>query len=147
MAKIISVNLTSIPECINVSDNISDITVETKIEFHPLDISLGMEYCLHVYIYDIHGDLDTPFVLPNWDESDVNPISLGRKDDYLGGKKTIITATPEIMIFKTPIALHLGHVNRDTNYISRKLKAFTTITPAISSASKWSEPFTSQIIH
>ena len=46
MAKIISVSLLSIPEVINVGDDISDITVRTEIGFHPMDLTMKMEYLL-----------------------------------------------------------------------------------------------------
>ena len=67
MAKILSVDLLKIPKFIHVGDDVNDLTVVTKIRFHPLDIKLEMEYCLHVFIYDIHGEVDAPLVIPNWD--------------------------------------------------------------------------------
>lgn len=145
MAKILSVSLLSIPDVIHVGDNVSDITVVTEIQFHRPDIVLEMEYCLHIFVYDIHGDMDTPFVLPNWDESNVLPISLDRKDDFMGKAVKILKADVEKLTVEMPIALHLGKFNKERSYISRKLEAFATMAPAVGRASKWSDPFTSHI--
>ena len=147
MAKIQSVNLLSIPDVIHVGDNENDITIVTKIEFHKLDIALKMEYSLHLLVYDVNGELDTPFVLPNWDESKIMPISLDRKDDFLGEVVVLITAIQKETTVETPIALHLGKVNHNYSHTSRKLEAFATMAPAIGRASKWSEPFTSEIVY
>jgi hypothetical protein len=147
MAKIISVGLLSIPDVINVGDNISDITVVTKIEFHDIDIKLQMEYCLHIFVYDIHGEMDTPLVVANWDETKVFPISASRKDVFLGEKKELLTANEKNIEILSPIALHLGKFNKQDHYVSRKIEAFATLTPAIGRASKWSEPFTAQIVY
>ena len=81
MAKILSVKLLSIPEVIIVNDNHNDFTVVVEVEFHNLDIQLKMEYCLHLFLYDIHGVVDAPLVLPNWDESKVLSISSDRQDE------------------------------------------------------------------
>ena len=147
MAKIISVGLLSIPDVINVGDNISDITVVTKIEFHDIDIKLQMEYCLHIFVYDIHGEMDTPLVVANWDETKVFPISASRKDVFLGEKKELLTTNEKNIEILSPIALHLGKFNKQDHYVSRKIEAFATLSPAIGRASKWSEPFTAQIVY
>ena len=145
MAKILSVKLLNIPKYINVGDNINDITVVTKIQFHELDMKLEMPYCLHIFVYDIHGDLDAPLVIPNWDESIVVPIALDRKDDFLGQKAEIIKATKKEITIETPIALKLGKINRDYSPHTRKLEVFATMAPVVGRASKYSEPFTSNI--
>ena len=147
MAKIQSVSLQSIPEIINVSDNENDITVVTEIEFHKLDIKLEMEYCLHLFVYDIHGDVDAPLVIPNWDESRVLPIVTDRKDILLGEVMEHFSATNNVLTINTKMALKLGKLDSNKNYFSRKFEVFATITPAIGRASKWSQPFTSQIEH
>ena len=64
MAKILSVKLLSIPEVIIVNDNENDFTVVVEVEFHNLDIQLQMEYCLHLFLYDVRGLVDAPLVLP-----------------------------------------------------------------------------------
>ena len=71
MAKIESVSIKSIPDVINVGDDVNDITIVTKIEFHSLDVSLKMEYLLHLLVYDIHGNTDVPIIINNWDEIEV----------------------------------------------------------------------------
>lgn len=147
MAKIISVGMLSIPDIINVGDNVSDITVVTKIEMHEIDLKLQMEYCLHIFVYDIHGEMDTPLVIANWDESKVFPISNSRKDVFLGEKKELFMASEKNIEIHSPIALHLGKFNRQEHYVSRKIEAFATLSPAIGRASKWSEPFTAQIVY
>ena len=69
MAKISSVELINVPETIIVGDNINDITVKTTVEFHDIDLKLEMEYILYLYVYDIHGKIDIPVLVSNWDES------------------------------------------------------------------------------
>ncbi|WP_027395092.1 hypothetical protein [Aquimarina latercula] len=147
MAKIKSVELKSIPETINVGDNVNDITVLTTIEFHPLDIKLEMEYCLHIFVYDILGEVDAPMILPNWDESKVVSISLDRKDIFLGEETCILTAEQKETTITTPMALTLGKLDNGSSYHTRKLEVFATVAPAIGRASKWSAPFKTQIIH
>jgi flagellar motor component MotA len=145
MAKIISVELQSVPKVINVGDSINDITVLTSIEFHPLDISLKMEYCVHLFVYDIHGDIDAPMILPNWNESKIISISLDRKDDFLGEAVSLIHATKESVVVKTPMALKLGSLAKGSSHYSRKLEVFATMAPAVGRASKWSERFEARI--
>ena len=147
MAKILSLELLSIPEVINVSDNVNDITVVTTIQFHEQDIKQKMEYCLHLFVYDIHGNVDIPLILPNWDESSIVSISMDRKDDFLGEAKVMITATENKTIIKTPMALHLGRLNKDMTYFTRKLEVFATAAPIIGRVSKWSKPFEAQITY
>ncbi|NNL09157.1 MAG: hypothetical protein HKP38_08050, partial [Croceitalea sp.] len=116
MAKITSVELLKVPKHINVGDEISDITVLTSIRFHPMDLKLQMEYCLHVFVYDIHGDMDAPLIIPNWDESDVLPICMGRKDDFLGKVVTFFDAKKKEVVIENPMALKLGKFNRELSY-------------------------------
>ncbi|WP_452225541.1 hypothetical protein [Lacinutrix chionoecetis] len=147
MSKIISVALEFIPEIIIVNDNDNDFTVNVEIEFHPLDIQLKMEYCLHLFVYDIHGEVDAPLVLPNWDESEVLSISLDRKDEYLGfATKKLFAEKKEIML-SVPMRLKLGKLSHTSSHFSKKLKVFATIAPAVGRASKWSEPFESRIAY
>lgn len=145
MAKILSVELLNIPKYINFDDNNSDITVLTTIQFHELDIKFEMPYCLHLFVYDIHGDADAPLVIPNWDESIVVPIALDRKDDFLGKNAQIIKASEEQVIIETPMVLKLGRVNREYSPISRKFEVFATMAPSVGRASKYSKPFMSHI--
>jgi len=145
MAKILSVDLLKIPKFIHVGDDVNDLTVVTKIRFHPLDIKLEMEYCLHVFIYDIHGEVDAPLVIPNWDSSTVMSLSMDRKDDFLGKKTVIMTAESKEKTIETPIALTLGNFNKQKSYTTRNLEVFATLTPVIGRASKWSKRFTSNI--
>lgn len=146
MAKIKSVSLLSIPETINVGDDDSDLTVVSEIEFHPLDIQLQMEYCLHVFLYDIHGNVDAPLVLPNWDESKVISIASDREDDFLGSASKILKAEESNVSIEIPLKLKLGSFKKNRAYHSRKLEVFATIAPAVGRASKWSEPFESFIV-
>ncbi|WP_452220572.1 hypothetical protein [Lacinutrix salivirga] len=145
MSKIISVNLESIPEVIMVNDNHNDFNVSVEIEFHSLDIKFEMEYCLHLFVYDIHGEVDSPLVLPNWDESEVLSISLDRKDEYLGFSTKKIIAEQKQMFLKVPMRLKLGKLSHSSSRFSKRLKVFATIAPAIGRASKWSDPFESKI--
>lgn len=145
MAKIISVSLLSIPEVIVVNDNDNDFTVVVEIEFHDLDIKLDMEYYLHLFVYDIHGDIDAPLVLPNWDESKVLSITLDRKDEYLGFAKKKLYATKNKETVTLPMRLKLGKLSHRSSHYSKKLEVFATIAPAIGRASKWSAPFESKL--
>ena len=147
MAKILSVDLQSVPDVINVSDNANDIIVETQIQFHKLDIEQGMEYCLHLFVYDIHGEADVPMVLPNWDESTIVSLSLDRKDDFLGKATVMLKAEKTNTEIKTPMALHIGKLEKGTTYFTRKLVVFATIAPVVGRASKWSKPFKTQIAY
>lgn len=145
MAKILLVDLQSVPEVINVSDNVNDLTVETTIQFHSLDIVQGMEYCLHLFVYDIHGEVDPPLVLPNWDESSIVSVATDRKDDFLGKAIVMLKAEIPEIIIKTPMALHLGRVEYGSTYFTRKLEVFATVAPVVGRASKWSKRFESRI--
>ena len=145
MAKILSVELKEVPKHIHVGDEINDITVVVKILFHPLDLQLQMPYCLHLFVYDVHGEVDAPLVIPNWDESRVFPVAINRKDDFMGQKELMLTANEAEMTIETPIALSLGKINRDMSYMSRKIEVFATMAPVVGRASKYSEPFTSMI--
>ena len=128
MAKILKVDLLAIPKVINVSDDVSDITVVTTVQFHALDIQL-----------------EIPLVLPNWDESQVLALAMDRKDDFLGKEVVMLTATSEEITIKTPMALQLGQFNREMSYTSRKIKVFATMAPIVGRASKYSEPFSARL--
>lgn len=145
MAKIASVSLLSIPKTIVINDNDNDFSVVVEVEFHDLDIQLNMEYCLHLFVYDIHGDVDVPMVLPNWDESKVLSISLDRKDDYLGSATKKVLALEKQETLTIPMRLKLGKFTDLSSHYSKKLEVFATIAPAIGRASKWSLPFESKI--
>ncbi|MBZ0326778.1 MAG: hypothetical protein K8F54_04180 [Altibacter sp.] len=148
MAKIISVELMSVPDVIHVGDELSEIKVTTKIQFHKMDIQLGMEYCLNLFVYDVHGKTDTPIIIPNWDESKLIPISSDRRDDFMGREVVkLVAGVPEIVL-ETPIALKLGKLSKKNgSYFSRKLEVFATIAPAVGRASKWSGPFEATLVY
>ncbi len=146
MAKIESVSLQHIPETINVGDNISDITIMTKIEFHPLDLSLKMEYLLYLFVYDIHGNPDVPIIIGNWDESVFSGMRLDGIDDLLGKKIIPLTATNTSCTIETPMELKLGDLNKSQSYYKRKLEVFASLIPAIGRSSKWSEPFETNLV-
>ncbi|MFD2916500.1 hypothetical protein [Psychroserpens luteus] len=145
MAKILNVSLQSIPEVIIINDDDNDLTILTEVEFHDLDIKLKMEYYLHLFVYDIHGDVDAPLVIPNWDDVEVLSIALDRKDDYLGVANVSVTADKKRVSIKTAMRLKLGKQSNTSSHFSKKLKVFATIAPAIGRSSKWSLPFESQI--
>jgi hypothetical protein len=146
MCKIISVDLLSVPKEIHVGDNNTDITVVTKIEFHPLDIQTKMEYCLHIFVYDVHGALDAPLVIPNWDESTLVPISTDRKDVFLGREVVLLSALEKKITIETPMALRLGKFGDHGALYSRKLEVFATVAPVIGRASKWSKSIETHIM-
>lgn len=145
MAKILSVSLESVPDVIVVNDNDNDFTVITEVEFHELDIQLKMEYCLHLFVYDVHGEVDAPLVLPNWDESKVLSISLDRKDDYLGFATYTIIASQKTETISIPMRLKLGKLSNLSSHFTKKLEVFATIAPAIGRASKWSKPYSANL--
>lgn len=147
MAKIVSVSLLSIPEVLNVGDDISDITVKTEIEFHSIDLIIKMEYLLYVFVYDIHGTVDVPVIIGNWDDSNVFGVGDNWKDDFLGKKLIQISCKDELNVeVNTPIALHLGKLTKASSHHSKKLQVFATLIPAIGRASKWSKSFEADII-
>ncbi|WP_445735654.1 hypothetical protein [Mariniflexile sp.] len=148
MAKIESVTLKHIPKTIDVGDNISDIIIVTQIEFHHLDMSLKMEYLLYLFVYDVHGKPDVPIIVSNWDDSTFFGMQLDGKDDLLGKEMIAINASSgnSNNIIETPIALKLGNLHGSHSYHTRKLEVFATLVPAINEASKWSEPFETDIV-
>jgi len=149
MAKIISVELDNVPNEINVGDNVNDVTVVTKLKFHDLDIKGKMEYCLHLFVYDVHGMVDLPLIVSNWDESSVIniPLSMDRLDDFLGYVTIFIKAEKEELVVKTPIALKLGSIVKKKTYFTRKLEVFATAAPIIGRVSKWSQPYETQVFY
>lgn len=107
---------------------------------------MKMEYQLCIFIYDIHGDVDVPVIIGNWDDSDVLGVAQSSKDDFLGKKVVPVTATGKlIMEIKIPIALKLGNLTKKSSSHSRKLEVFATMIPAVGRVSKWSEPFESHL--
>ena len=147
MAKLETVVLKSIPEVINVGDDINDITIITKIEFHPIDVSLKMEYLLHLLVYDVHGKPDVPVIINNWDESEVIGLKQENKDDFLGRQFVPICADERIKTIETPIALKLGDLKDSGSFYKRKLEVLATLIPAIGRATKWSEPFECDLVY
>lgn len=147
MAKIKSVSIESIPKVIIVNDDINDFTVLVEVQFHAIDISLQMEYVLHVFLYDIHGEIDAPLVVSNWDESHVMPISTSYgHDEYMGKSSIRLIATKQDSSYEIPMKLKLGKLSERSSRISKKLEVFATMTPAIGRASKWSPSFNSEIV-
>ena len=147
MAKVVNVKLKSIPDTIHVGDDINDITVIVKLEFHPLDLSLEMEYMLHLFVYDIHGKMDVPVVISNWEDSLVLSVSEdGRKDYFLGRKTVRLKANMDKDTFEIPMALKLGDLTDHYSSVTRKFEVLATLVPAISKASKWSAPFESHLL-
>ncbi len=151
MAKIKQVALEKIPEFVEVSDHKKNmIIINTTVEFHPLDVSSDLEYMLHVFVYDVHGVNDIPVLLPNWDDTKIQRVVRNeRKDDFLCKESVLIRADEvkkENVTFKTPMNLKLGNLQDNTSVYSRKFEVFATLIPAIDRASKWSEPFESQLI-
>ena len=147
MAKILSVELDSIPDEIIVSDSLSDITVITSIAFHPIDIKLEMEYSLHLFVYDINGKIDIPIIVNNWDQTAVRGVSIDHKDDFLGTKQVVVKAIEEVLNVRTDLSLKLGKLSSSSSSYKRELRVFATMVPAISRASKWGNPFESVIVY
>ncbi|TXE07375.1 hypothetical protein ES711_11450 [Gelidibacter salicanalis] len=149
MAKIISVELLEIPDKITVGLNNTDITVLTTIDFHEMDIKGNVEYCLHLFVYDIHGKIDPPLIISNWDESYVISIqsSLDRRDDFLGQTKVMFKACELQIAIVTPMVLKLGSLSQKGIYLTRQLEIFATATPAVGRISKWSIPYETQVYH
>lgn len=147
MAKIANVTIDNIPETINVGDNITDLVVKTSIEFHPLDISLKMEYQLLLAVYDINGDIDIPVLISNWDETNIYGVSKDRNDHLLGKVFVSIVCDNTTLEIHTPMALKLGDLLEGRSYFSRNLEVFATLIPAIGRASKSSQVFESNLLY
>ncbi|MEZ4793315.1 MAG: hypothetical protein R2783_07600 [Gelidibacter sp.] len=146
MAKVIDVNITNVPDVIIIGDNISDLTVVVNIEFHKLDIKLEMEYMLYFFVYDVHGKLDIPVMLTNWNDSMLFPVAMENdSDDFLGLHKINVIAKQEILEIKTNMTLKLGMLDRQKSHYTKKLEAFAVLVPAIGIAAKWSKPYSSKI--
>ena len=146
MAKIESVSIKSIPDVINVGDDVNDITIVTKIEFHSLDVSLKMEYLLHLLVYDIHGNTDVPIIINNWDESEVIGLEQENKDDFLGRKFVPVCSDEKFLTIETPITLKLGNINGSQSFYRRKIEVLATLVPAIGRSTKWSQPFVCDLV-
>ena len=149
MAKILRVQVRGLPEEIHVGKEDTAIEIFVKIEFHKLDIQYEMEYCLYLFVYDIHEQIDPPIIISNWDESYVISVAtaLDRKDDFIGEAKIFIKATSKETNLKIPVTLKLGSVNTKETYFSRNLNVFATATPAISRISKWSGPHRTSVFY
>lgn len=146
MAKIKTVKLDAVPEYINVGDKVTDIIIQSTIEFHKLDIKLEMEYKLVLFVYDVNGDSDIPVIIGNWDDTRIYGVLQDRKDQFLGKVLVDVKAENESLNLKTPLGLKLGKLTEKNSYISRNLEVFATLIPAIGRASKWSEPFETEIV-
>ncbi|KZS38864.1 hypothetical protein AWE51_14890 [Aquimarina aggregata] len=151
MAKIVEVTLDKIPEYVQVDDHRTNtIIVKTQIEFHSLDISGNMEYLLHLFVYDVHGEKDIPVLISNWDDTKVFRVARNeRKDDFLCKQSVLIKsdeANKTSKIIKTPMTMKLGKLQDNTSIYTRKFEVFATLIPAIDRVSKWSEPFESQLV-
>lgn len=146
MAKIKDVSLVNVPEKIIVGDDQSDLTVLVDIEFHDIDLKLEMEYMLYILVYDVHGKIDIPILLTNWDESAIFPLAIeDRTDDFLGTYKTKLIAKEKSLIFKKDITLKLGVLGNRSSHYTKKLDTLAFLVPAISRASKWSDAYSTNI--
>ena len=146
MAKIVHVNLINVPETIIVGDDKSDLTVEVNIAFHDIDVKLEMEYMLYILVYDVHGKIDIPVLLTNWDESTILPIAFDdSRDDFLGSYKTNIIATKNSVNFRKDIILKLGKFNTLKAHHTKKLDVLAFLVPAIARASRWSKLYTANL--
>ena len=146
MAKIKTVSANMLSDIINAGDDLNDITVRVELEFHPADISLKMEYMLYFFVYDVHGSLDVPVIIANWDETDVHGISQKLKDDFLGKETQLVIADQEKKIVEKPMSLKLGSLTNHSSNIKRKIEVFATLIPSVGRASKWSEPFEARLV-
>ncbi|GGG48965.1 hypothetical protein [Bizionia arctica] len=149
MAKIISVDLLlNTPDVIDITDNQTDITVTTKLQFHEPDIKGKLDYYLHLFVYDVHSNVDPPVIIANWDESYVIPVetSLDHPDDFLGTIAIHIQATEKEMTIETPMTLKLGNIRGSGAYYVRNLEVFATAVPMVSRVSKWSKPSVTTIL-
>ena len=145
MAKIKAVNLINVPESIIVNDDFNDVTVKTSIEFHEIDVKLQMEYYLYVFIYDIHGRMDVPVLVSNWDESTIYSLTEDRKDDFLGKVKTKVIASSLKADVVSEIKLKLGVLKSHSSYYTKKLETFAVLVPAITTVGKWSKPYSAKL--
>ncbi|PWK19057.1 hypothetical protein [Xanthomarina spongicola] len=142
MAKIIDVKLTNVPDLIVIGDDKSDLTVDVNIEFHDIDLKLEMEYMLYIFVYDVHGKIDIPILITNWDDSDILPIAFeDSSDDFLGTYKADLIASKKNINFKKDIFLKLGILNEQKAHYAKKIEVLAFIVPAIARASKWSKPY------
>lgn len=95
MAKILKVEVRGLPKEIHIGNQDTAIEVFVEIQFHQLDIKYDMEYCLHLFVYDIREQIDPPIIISNWDESYIISVTtaLDRKDDFIGVASIFMKAT------------------------------------------------------
>lgn len=146
MAKIKSVIIQPLPKNINVGEEITNVVINTQIEFHQIDIKLEMEYLLHLFVYDIHGKVDVPVIIGNWDESYVTGVLQDRKDQLLGKVAVNVNVTELNIEIQTVLNLKLGHISGSSYAFSRTLEVFASLIPAVGRASKWSEPLEANLV-
>ena len=148
MAKILKVEIVTVPETVIADDNETDLEVSIEIEFHKLDIVLGMEYMLYAYLFDVHGSIDVPILLTNWDESKILTVNQeNRNDDILGISKLKIHSKNDKKKFVLPMSIRLGKFKTHGYHLSRRLQVFASIIPAIDKCSKRSKSFETNIIY
>ena len=145
MAKISSVELINVPETIIVGDNINDITVKTTVVFHDIDLKLQMEYMLYLYVYEVHGKIDVPVLVSNWDESAVYSLTEDRKDDFLGELKVKVNASSKSEEIISDIKLKLGLLYTCSSHYTKKLETFAVLVPAVTTIGKWSKPYSANL--
>ncbi|GGG48960.1 hypothetical protein [Bizionia arctica] len=63
ITKIRDVGILNVLDGRDVAGN--DIPVITKIQFHDLDIQNNMEYCLHLFVYNVYGIVNPPLIITN----------------------------------------------------------------------------------
>lgn len=131
MAKIKTVEFVNTPSTIVVGDDITDIQVMVKVEFHQLDIRLEMEYVLYVFIYDICGAFDTQFLIPNWDETKINPLVSELKDDFFGKSFKKVLAKESLQEISFKMDFQLGQLKAIKSPYSKKLNAYAVLIPCI----------------
>ncbi|CAL2103028.1 conserved protein of unknown function [Tenacibaculum sp. 190130A14a] len=147
MAKINSVQLTNIPKEIIVGNKLFNLNVQIEIECHKIDLQLEMEYYLHAFIYDVKGKLDTPVLVPNWNNSFVFPIAFENSDEYLGKTQCLFTTNKKSISISLNIDLMLGKLKESSFPITKRLEAYVAIIPAIGVAGKHSSIHSVNMLH
>ena len=123
----------------------NEISVLTVIDFHDIDISLNMEYILHLFVYDVNGNKDIPVIISNWDDTKIIEVSKNNKKDDFLGKKHLLIKTENLekksLDIVTNVGLNIGAVTPQSPLSKRTLEVFATLIPAVDRVSKWSENF------
>ncbi|MEX0291249.1 MAG: hypothetical protein AB3N14_19255 [Flavobacteriaceae bacterium] len=135
MAKIASIKLSSLELKKVANTDLSRVQIRTCLEFHPLDLRLGMEYQLHLFLFDTSTPLGELKLLINWDEVDFFETSFS-KAGILDHIRLKVSANNAKMTIESSAT-----VSKLENLAQGGIRVFGTLVPVISRATSWSNTY------